>query len=73
MQALFVKQIQDNSYYLTSMETSGEDMMKALKEADRDVSKLEKYSEQLSEGGASQEWISMRVVDFKRIGVFEED
>jgi len=27
------------------METSGEDMMKALKEADRDVSKLEKYSE----------------------------
>lgn len=42
MQALFVKQIQDNSYYLTSMETSGEDMMKALKEADRDVSKLEK-------------------------------
>ena len=29
--------------------------------------------EQLSEGGASQEWISMRVVDFKRIGVFEED
>ena len=45
MQALFVKQIQDNSYYLTSMETSGEDMMKALKEADRDVSKSEKYSE----------------------------
>lgn len=42
MQALFVKQIQDNSYYLTSMETSGEDMIKALKEADGDVSKLEK-------------------------------
>lgn len=29
--------------------------------------------EQLSEGGANQEWIPMRVVDFKRIGVFEED
>lgn len=51
MQALFVKQIQDNSYYLTSMETSGEDMMKALKEADRDVSKLEKYSEWVKEIG----------------------
>ena len=51
MQALFVKQIQDNSYYLTSMETSGEDMMKALKEADRDVSKLEKYSEWVKETG----------------------
>ena len=51
MQALFVKQIRDNSYYLTSMETSGEDMMKALKEADRDVSKLEKYSEWVKEIG----------------------
>ena len=29
--------------------------------------------EQLSEGGANQEWIPMRVVDFKQIGVFEED
>ena len=34
---------------------------------------VNEQEEQLSEGGANQEWIPMRVVDFKRIGVFEED